>query len=321
MPAIGQAREAMAKAALDLIEAVPRNARARMVFGLEDRRRRDWHYIPRRRPGMTLKAMTPGQRTLVWRLLALALSERGVAQTRGVILLEGILGELTGARSYRDPENYAIMFFGDPAGRRPWAWRFEGHHLSLNFTVAPGQGMAVTPSFFGANPNTVPKSFHNHGGLRVLGAEEDEAFRLLASLSDTQRSRAVIQTSSFRDILTGPGREDSLSGFQGVPLSLLGDAQRNAAMALSELYVGRMAKPAADRLRSRIKGAGVDRIHFAWAGASAPGRPHYYRLHGPALLIEYDNTQSGANHAHSVLHDPSDNFGADLLRQHRERDH
>lgn len=321
MPAIGQSRDPMATAMLNLIEAVPRGQRPRLVFGFEDRRRRDWHYIPRGRPGLALRDMAAPQRDLVWTLLAIALSDRGLTQVRGIVTLEGVLGELTGARSFRDPTNYAIAVFGDPAGRGPWGWRFEGHHLSLNFTVAPGQGVAVTPGFMGVNPETVPPRHHHHGGLRVMAREQDDAFRLLGSLSGTQRRQAILQADSFGDILTGPGREASLSRFQGVALSLLGDAQRNAAMALADLYIGRLANPAADRLRQRIRAAGAERIHFAWAGASGPGRPHYYRLHGPALLIEYDNTQNGANHAHSVLHDPSDGFGADLLRRHRERDH
>lgn len=321
MPAIGQGRDAMTRAALELIEAVPRGSRSRLVHGFDSARRRDWHYIPRGRPGIAFRDMTPQQRERVWTLLATVLSDRGLRQTRGIITLEGVLGELTGARSYRDPANYSIVFFGDPAGSRPWAWRFEGHHLSLNFTVLPGQGVAVTPSFLGVNPETVPKRHHDHGGLRVLAREQDEAFRLLGALSGGLQRRAILETDSFGDILTGPGREASLSKFQGVPLSAMGETERNAAMGLAELYIGRMATGPADRLRGRIRAGGPEKIHFAWAGATAPGRPHYYRLHGPALLIEYDNTQNGANHAHSVLQDPSDVFGADLLRRHRERDH
>jgi len=62
-----------------------------------------------------------------------------------------------------------------------------------------------------------------------------------------------------------------------------------------------------------LRGAGIERIHFAWAGGFEPGEAHY-RLHGPTLLIEYDNTQNDANHIHSVWHDPTNDFGVDPTR-------
>jgi hypothetical protein len=73
----------------------------------------------------------------------------------------------------------------------------------------------------------------------------------------------------------------------------------------------------------KIHAAGIERIHFAWAGPVDARRPHYYRLHGPTVLIEYDNTQNSANHIHSVWHDPRGDFGLDLLGAHyrTERHH
>jgi len=60
---------------------------------------------------------------------------------------------------------------------------------------------------------------------------------------------------------------------------------------------------------------------FAWAGGLEPGAPHYYRVQGPRLLIEYDNALRGANHAHSVCRDPDGDFGADLLGRHYSEHH
>ena len=70
-----------------------------------------------------------------------------------------------------------------------------------------------------------------------------------------------------------------------------------------------------------MRDAGADAVRFAWAGPIDPRRPHYYRLHGPTLLIEYDNSQNNANHIHSVWHDPRNDFGVDLLRAHYESGH
>ena len=49
-------------------------------------------------------------------------------------------------------------------------------------------------------------------------------------------------------------------------------------------------------------------------------QPHYYRIHGPTVLIEYDNTQNDANHIHTVYRDLERDFGGDALRAHYQRD-
>src|SRR6185312_5346462 len=101
-----------------------------------------WHYVPRSRPGIALRAMSASQASAAWDLLGSLLSARGLAQVKGQLTIEGILGELSGSSGFRDPSNYALVVFGDPAGSGPWAWRFEGHHLSINVLVAPGRGVA-----------------------------------------------------------------------------------------------------------------------------------------------------------------------------------
>ena len=178
---------------------------------------------------------------------------------RGQLTIERILGELTGSPSFRDPGNYALVMFGDPAGSAPWAWRFEGHHLSLSVLVAPGHGVAVTPVFFGANPAHVPRG-HAHGGFRLLGAEEDAAFSLIQSLEGGLRTQAVIADRSLGDIVSGPGRELTLQRFEGVPLARLNEAQRGGILRILELYAGTMreeiaAAGARQGARGRPRGA------------------------------------------------------------------
>jgi hypothetical protein len=282
--------------------------------------REDWHYVPRSRPGVPLGHMSPPQSAAAWDLLGTLLSARGRGQVQGLLRLEGILGRLTRAPRFRDPGNYALVIFGDPAGVSAWAWRFEGHHLSLTVVVAPEHGIAVTPVFFGANPARVPKG-HAHGGFRLLGAEEDSAFGLVRSLEGDVRAQAVIADTSLGDIVAGPGREASLQRYEGVSLVRLSEGQREGIMRILELYAGTMREEVAAACLARVREAGLDRLHFAWAGSPAPGRPHYFRIHGPTALIEYDNTQNSANHVHSVWIDPQRLFGRDLLRAHYEGAH
>jgi hypothetical protein len=96
---------------------------------------------------------------------------------------------------------------------------------------------------------------------------------------------------------------------------------RALAWRLIETYARNMRAEIAETELRAIRESGDERIHFAWAGAIDPARPHYYRLHGPTVLIEYDNSQNNANHIHSVWHDPRNGFGADLLRAHYRSGH
>ena len=187
-----------------------------------------------------------------WDLLGTLLSARGLTQVRRALMLEAVLGQLTRNPRFRDHGNYALVIFGDPAGKGPWAWRFEGHHLSLTTVVAPEHGVAVTPVFFGANPATVPGS-HAHAGFRLLGAEEDAAFGLVRSLDGDLRTQAIIAGRSLGDIVSGPGREASLQRFEGVPLSRLNDAQRTGIMRILELYAGTMREDVAAAVMAKVR--------------------------------------------------------------------
>ena len=86
---------------------------------------------------------------------------------------------------------------------------------------------------------------------------------------------------------------------------------------LIELYLGTHGGRLREATRwSRLDRAGFDNVRFAWAGGIEPGQAHYYRVHGPTLLIEYDDTQNNANHIHTVYRDLERDFGGDALRAH-----
>jgi Protein of unknown function (DUF3500) len=304
------------RAVLDFLAALGPELRRSAIFPFDSEERRNWHYIPKARNGVPLKAMNEAQRQAAKTLLRAGLSERGYSRVEDIMWLETVLAEMERDPETYGPLNYVFSVFGDPAGRGAWGWRIDGHHLSLNFTHTSG-AVAVTPAFFGANPATVEQG--DHAGLRVLGAEEDLGRELIRGLPEAQRATAILAQKALKDIVTGPGREESLRVPNGLALGAMSEAHRGLAMRLIEEFVGTVRPDAAEAERARIRERGLDKIHFAWAGALEPRRPHYYRLHGPNLLIEYDNTQNRANHIHSVWHDPGRDFGADLLRRHYDR--
>jgi hypothetical protein len=296
------------------------NARQRAVaaFPFDDPERSRWAYVPQERAGVPLRAMDAEQRAAAFGVLGTGLSERGTQLARGIIDLEGTLRVLEGLRgARRDPDLYYLALFAGPGGTHPWGWRFEGHHLSVNVTDLGPHGQIVAPLFMGANPARVPSGPKQ--GLRLLAAEEDLAFELLHMLDPHQRARATIATQTFGDIVTRNDPAVRPMAFAGLPAAEMTIAQQRQLRRLLELYAGRMADSSAHRQLQHIEHAGFGRLRFAWAGAQRPREPHYYRIHGPTVLVEYDNTQGGANHIHTVWRDLENDFGRDLLRRHYAR--
>jgi hypothetical protein len=322
-PALAQvsdaARTAMAGAAIAFLAALPPGGHRRAIFAFEDTERLNWAYVPRGREGLPFKDMPAPARAAAHDLMKASLSAVGYGKAVNVIRLEEVLRQIeTFGGLLRDQEKYYVAVFGTP-GPGPWGWRLEGHHLSLNFTLVPGKPIAVTPAFMGANPAEVRSGALK--GLRTLGREQDLGRTLALTLDAPQRRRMLIGDRSLGDIVSGPGRTESLGAPVGLSLADMTGDQRALALQLIEEYARNMRSEMADAELQRLREAGPERVHFAWAGPLAPGQAHYYRLHGPTLLIEYDNTQNDANHVHSVWHDPRNDFGADLLRAHYERGH
>ena len=108
---------------------------------------------------------------------------------------------------------------------------------------------------------------------------------------------------------------------KGLPATRMAAGQREILGALVRQYIDRLPEEIAEFHAGRASGPALDAMHFAWAGGREPGQPHYYRIQGPRLLIEYDNTQNDANHIHAVWRDPDGDFGVDLLAEHYRRAH
>ncbi len=217
-------------------------------------------------------------------------------------------------------EFYWIGVFGDPAEDDVWGWQLDGHHLALNFTVI-GEEVFVTPAFMGADPAEVRGGLYS--GWRILGKEDDRGRALFDSLDKKQQAKALLSAEAPRDIITGPGRGDLLKDYQGIPASELSPVQRRMLVEVISEYAHNLEHDLAHEQMHRLHEAGIEKVHFAWAGTE-PGKPYYYRIHGPTLLIEFDNSfppgrsTGPINHIHSVWRDPTNDYGEDYLRKHYE---
>ena len=307
----------MRVAAEQLLAALPGPAREKVARPFDDRDRTDWHYTPRSRNGVALKELDRAGRDAVHALLREALSAAGYRKVVNVVELELVLREIEAFGLMRDPERYHLTIYGTPGRTAAWGWRFEGHHVSLNFTLAGDRTVVDTPSFLGANPATVGRG--PRAGERVLAAEEDEARALLALLTDAQRRTAVFDTRTYGDIVTtNAAKADPLQPV-GLAAADMTDAQRAQLEKLVEVYARTFEPALAEARMARVRDGGFGNVRFGWAGSTQRGRPHYYRVQGPLFLIEYDASQNDGNHVHTVWRDFDGDFGRDLLRQHYAR--
>jgi len=307
---------AMADAANKFLASLTPEQKAKAGFEFSDEQRFDWHFVPRDRKGVPLKDLDENQRKLAMEFMKSGLGSSGYQKATTIISLEPILAQLEGPsrRFPRDPELYYFSIFGTPSAKAPWGWRVEGHHIALNFTVVKGEMVSTTPLFFGANPAEVRQG--ERKGLRALAGEEDRARELVVALDEKQRAVAIFDKTAPSDIFTMNKRKADPLKPEGIVAAQLNKQQKVMLEKLLDEYLSRMPQDVAAERLKKLRGAGFDKVYFAWAGGVNKGDPHYYRIQGPTFLVEYDDTQNNANHIHSVWRDFNGDFGADLLREH-----
>jgi hypothetical protein len=314
---IERAGNEMAQAALNFWAGLTLELQTKCAFPFDADERFNWHYIPRERKGITWNDMTPAQQALAHAFLASGLSSRGYAQAETIMSLDQVLKDIEQGRGpLRDSNNYAFSVFGTPGEKATWGWRLEGHHLSLNFTIVDGRAVAG-PVFFGSNPANVLDGPRK--GLRVLAVEEDLGRELVKSLTPEQAKVAIYDVKAPSDVITTNSRKANPGPPVGLAAGDMTAAQQKLLMTLVENYADRLRPELANQDLAKIEAAGFKEIHFAWAGGTEPGQGHYYRLHGPTFLVEFDNTQNNANHIHTVWRDAANDFGEDLLKAHYEK--
>jgi len=296
----------MVDGARQFLQSLSNNQNAPARFAFDDDERKNWHFVPRERAGLSLKVMSPAQRLLAQRLLATGLSSRGMQKALDIMYLEQVLFEKERS-AVRDTELYFVTVFGEPSTTGDWGFRVEGHHLSLNVSLRDGKLQSTAPLFMGANPAEVREG--DVAGMRALAEEEALGRALLLAFDETRRRSIVINETASGGIVTGASKTVELGNPEGLAFGAMDATQQGHLLDLVELYANRLRPEIAGAELARIEQAGHEGIHFAWAGGDAPGEGHYYRIQGPTFLIEYDNTQNDANHIHSVWRDLTGDFG------------
>jgi hypothetical protein len=308
---------AMRTAAKALMAALSDEQRAKLQIPFDAEERMNWQFVPIARKGLPLKEMNEQQRKVAFDLLKTGLSASGYTKAETIRSLENVLRAQSGSAT-RDPELYFFSIFGDPDGAS-WGWRYEGHHLSQNWTIAGGKASATTPAFFGANPAEVMDGPMK--GTRALAKEDDLARAFLAGLSDEQRKAAIVSEKAPTDIVTGNSRKANVLDPVGIVVSTLTSKQQEMLMGLIAEHAAAQPAALAEQRLARVRADGWANVRFAWMGSTVkgPGNGNYYRIQGKSFLIEYDNTQNQANHQHIVWRDFAGDFGVDVLAEHYAR--
>ena len=299
--------EVLAAAVTPWMESLPEDLRSRVALPFDDPYRHDWHYVPRERKGISLAEMAGEPRLLFDAVLQKALSGTGYSRVHGVLLLEEELG--------RDPLNYWVTVFGDPSSADPWGLRFEGHHLSLNFTVQKDRFVNATPLMIGSQPAVVLEG--PRAGFKLLWEEEAMARDLVAGLDARQRLAAVRSVDpevegsvAFRgDVYLAPGTRENFEQLEGLSPRSMTFAQRFQMMGLLTLHASVLPHQVYTAALNRYRANEINDIAFLWIGSETPGDPFYYRISSleKKFAVEFHNR--GGDHIHTVWRDFSTDFG------------
>lgn len=308
--------------------------RQKTTYAFDDTLRRKWTNLPVGlvpRAGIRYGSLSDSSRLAFHRVLTTLFSSRGYLKTTSIMQLDDILnglyqdayaqGKINEKTLKRTQNlrwahgNYFISVWGQPQPSQPWGLNFGGHHLALNVTVA-GNVLTTSPFFYGTDPAEVKSG--KYAGLRVLSKEEDYGFVLVNMLTPAQRAKAVLTRAVPEDIITSPQGSQRLTEYAGLPASAMTPEQREMLKLLVGEYLHNFEHEKAHQLFERFLKTGFTKAYFAWIGALQNNRPHYYVVHTPDFLIEYDNVgfENDGNHIHAILREKGQDFGEDLLKQH-----
>lgn len=290
--------------------------RAQTILPFEDHDRQSWNNLPAHsyaRQGISLGALNDTQKMALHRLLQSGLSDQGYLKAQLIIRQDqqhrmDVFTEegFETDRTMYGHDYYYITIFGTPGKEQRWSWRFEGHHLSMHFTITPTD-IHVTPMFFGVDPREVKSG--PYAGYSFMRTESEVAYRLINSLSPQQEDASRLPGRMPDDVLTQKGREPHVRKMYGLAYREMNLSQQEDLLRLVRAWVFNLDLTLARREMEAIRKAGTERLHFAWSGGKDPEAARYYRIQGPQCIIEYDNRTYEAWHIHSLWRNLEEDYG------------
>jgi len=300
--------------------------RAKAAYPFDSPQKTNWSNLPTgiyQRNSLRLGDLTAPQREAVLALMSTVLSRDGYQKITNIMNGDEVLKNQGGGRTGGRPgggggrggglifgkDEYYIAILGTPSTTTPWMIQFGGHHLGINVTMAGGHGV-ITPSLPAAQPATYTL---NGETIRPLGKENDKAFALINALDAGQRSQAVLKYE-VRDLVLGPLADGKTIAPEGILASALNASQQSMLLDVAHEWVGILNDAAAAERMAEIR-ANLAKTYFAWSGSTTNGELAYYRIQGPTLVIEYAPQQGDLQHIHTIYRDPTNDYGAGLVKR------
>lgn len=300
---------AKAHAFLELLDA---QQRGKALYEYDSAKKPSWSNLPVTmvpRNGLPLGELTKAQRAAALEAVAAVLSKQGYQKVVDIMNADDQLVKGKDNKMKFGTENFYLALFGKPSMTEPWMLQFGGHHLGVNVTMV-GAKAVLTPTHTGTQPDVFTRAGK---AVRPLGPENDLAFKLVNQLDADQRKQVVLGDKP-KNLVLGPGQDGKTIAPEGLKGSAMNEAQRATLMELIGAWVHILPDAAAASRMAAIKEK-LDDTHFAWYGPTTNGSPAYFRVQGPTLLIEYAPQQGGTNHIHTIIRDPSNDYGSELTKR------
>ena len=328
----GVSTKSILKAAEALIESLTDEQKKETLHPVDSPEWRQWmnlHFYDHW--GIDFLDMSETQKELTFDLLRASLSPKGFKLSRDIMKLNHTIGEMAGTMFGYGEWLYAITIMGKPSATEPWGWQVEGHHLIINFFVL-GDQVVATPTFIGSEPVTAEGG--KYKGISIMQEEQDKALAFAQSLTVNQRAAAVLSIDKGgNDNLTEAFKDNAIVPFEGLLVTDLDKKQTEELREVIGIYINYINEGHA-KIRLNEIWEHWDQTYFAWKGSTEDDAIFYYRIHSPVALIEFDHQNPVAlrrqfpdrkpvrQHIHAVIRTPNGNdYGKDLLRQHREKHH
>ena len=341
IPEASTTGQQMTVAANKLLQSLSDNQVKALILDFNnDQQRTYWTNAPvdsQARNGLPIGRLSIEQRVMLHQLLIASTSSQGYhkiwAAVRGddELKREGEDRELSSDKFFTKNQSlgaidYWVSFYGDPRKDKRWGYMLTGHHLAANFTVVDGKATFV-PMFYGSDPAFIASGAH--AGHTFLPQERQRGIEVLNSLTAEQKAKAIVSadipSNKFgpKDFM-GPGKKDANPAYRGLAVSEMTASQKKLIWVLLQEYVQNADFDVAEEQLQRIARDGEETLYFMWMGAADGSGRIFYRVHGPSILIDFVDQRTGFDwntHPHTIVRDPSNDYGENWLQRHIEEFH
>ena len=321
------------KAAENFLNSLTSSQKERTTFDIDDEEWRKWCNVDNGiydRQGVSLKELTEIQKKDAFQLIQESLSAKGLQLSKDIMKTDQTLKELNNGSLDYDEELYFFTVLGKPSNTEPWGWQLDGHHLVINYFIL-GDQVVMSPVFMGGEP--IITNSGKHKGNTLFQDEQNFGLALMQSLTPEQQKQTTVSNIKTGNNNVAQANKDNLTlNYEGIQVSKLTNEQRQKLLNLIYLYISNI-REGHDKVKMEEVKTHIDNTWFSWVGDTSENAVFYYRIHSPVLLIEFDHQRvvgvpkaddgkPSKNHIHTVVRTPNGNdFGKDLLRQHKEKHH